>query len=139
LRGVAAKLEHPVNAVKLLKQQYPHIYVTALSVIHKDNLESVSSIIDFCYKIGCDKWTHDELYALGRGSQMSKIGLELEILKKQNAVVASLLHKDNVMVVVWLKRKSCFNGMIPEIRCVLKTVCYMIVCSMIQVLYIPIY
>ena len=73
LRGAGAKLEHSINAIKLIKEKYPHIYVTALTVIHKGNLSLVPQIIDFCYEIGCDKWTHDELYALGRGSTMSKI------------------------------------------------------------------
>jgi radical SAM protein with 4Fe4S-binding SPASM domain len=73
LRGPNAKIDHPVNAVKRLKTQCPHIYVTALTVIHKKNLFWVPQIIDFCYDLGCDKWTHDELYALGRGSNMSKI------------------------------------------------------------------
>lgn len=73
LRGSNAKLQDTVTAVKTLKTKAPHLYVTALTVIHKNNLPLVPKIIDFCYDIGCDKWTHDELYALGRGSDLSKI------------------------------------------------------------------
>ena len=68
LRGKSAKLSEVVSAIKLLKSNYSNIWVTALTVVHTENLFKLESLIDFCYEIGCDKWTHDELYLLGRAS-----------------------------------------------------------------------
>lgn len=68
LRGKSAKLSEVVSAIKSLKSNYPNIWVTALTVVHIENLFKLESLIDFCYEIGCDKWTHDELYLLGRAS-----------------------------------------------------------------------
>lgn len=74
LRGASAHLEHTVGGVRLLKERFgKQVYVTALTVVHKENLDELGDIIDFVYSIGCDKWTHDELYGLGGGSTLTPL------------------------------------------------------------------
>lgn len=74
LRGKSARLKDSVSGIRRLKQDFGHnIYVTALTVVHKKNLDDLSQIIDFVYDLGCDKWTHDELYAQGRGGKYNNL------------------------------------------------------------------
>lgn len=76
LRGESASLESAEFAVRRIKERLGReMYVTGITVVHKGNLESVPQIIDHCYALGCDKWTHNELYAMGRGSELRKLVL----------------------------------------------------------------
>ncbi|WP_394821364.1 radical SAM protein [Pendulispora albinea] len=76
LRGESASLEAAAGGVRRIKERLGDaIYVTGITVVHKGNLEAVPAIIDFCHEIGCNKWTHNELYAMGRGSALRKLVL----------------------------------------------------------------
>jgi Fe-coproporphyrin III synthase len=74
LRGPTARLSTVANAVRAIKERFgDSVFVTALSVVHKGNLEAVPDIIDYAYELGCNKWTHNELYAMGRGNALKKL------------------------------------------------------------------
>ncbi|HEX8173240.1 MAG TPA: radical SAM protein [Thermoanaerobaculia bacterium] len=76
LRGASAKLQDAVDAVRRIKDRYgKDMWVTALTVIHRGNLEELPAIIDFCAEVGFDRWTHNELYALGSGATMRQLVL----------------------------------------------------------------
>ncbi len=90
LRGQSAKLEDSIYGIRRLKTEFgKNIYVTALTVVHKKNLNEISQIIDFAYDLECDKWTHDELYAQGRGGKYNNLILAHEEYDKLFDIVSA--------------------------------------------------
>jgi radical SAM protein with 4Fe4S-binding SPASM domain len=97
LRGETALLSDAVHAIEAIKNTYGDaIYVTGITVVHKGNLPYIPQIIDFCHEIGCNKWTHNELYAMGRGSALRKLVLahkEYDLLYEYASAKAKELYE----------------------------------------------
>jgi radical SAM protein with 4Fe4S-binding SPASM domain len=90
LRGESARLDATVNGVRALKERFgDRVYVSALSVLHRKNIEELGEIIDFVYGIGCNKWTHDELYRLGRAATMNDLVLSHEGYDRLHEIVTA--------------------------------------------------